>query len=160
MAATKLDRSASTAKPPLFEVTMNKLYFALAMAALIQSSASLAKARFETYEARNSIVDGNGGSRTAKDGIDFWTIGDPPRRYQIIGIIRDKRGTGVFHGNALASSKIAKMVREAGGDAVILLDENTTLKGVLSRGSGFAIPIQQRTTTLAVVKYLERPASQ
>lgn len=125
-----------------------------------------AKVRFEAYEARNSIVEGQGGSRTEKDGVDFWTMGDPPRRYQIIGIIRDNRGTGVFHGNAVGSSGIAKKVREVGGDAVILLDQNTALKGIYSQGqatangnqasgSAFAIPIQERTTTFVVVKYLE-----
>lgn len=129
-----------------------------------------AKARFQQYEARNAVVEGQGGARTTKDGIDFWTTGDPPRRYQIIGIIRDNRGTGVFHGNAIGSSGIAKMVREAGGDAAILLNQNSSVKGIWSQGqasmygnqaygSGIAIPIQERTTTLAVVKYLLPEAS-
>lgn len=140
---------------------MNKARYVVAMAALILSCAATAKARFEPYEARNPIVEGNGGSHTAKDGIDFWSLGDPPRRYQIIGIIRDKRGTGAFSGDAVASSKIARMVREVSGDAAILLDENTALKGMMlpAKGAGLAIPIQQRTTTFAVVKYLESAAS-
>ena len=125
-----------------------------------------AKTRFERYEARDSIIEGNGGSRIEKDGIDFWTMGDPPRRYQIIGIIRDNRGTGVFHGNAIGSSGIAKKVREVGGDGVILLNQDSALKGIYSQGqatangnqafgSSFAIPIEERVTTFIVVKYLE-----
>ena len=81
------------------------------MAILIVSPAS-AKTRYETYEARNAVVEGQGGSRTTTDGVDFWTTGDPPRRYQIIGIIRDNRGTGAFFGNAVGSSGVAKKVRE------------------------------------------------
>ena len=124
-----------------------------------------AKTRFESYEARNSVIDGQGGSRTTKDGVDFWTIGDPPRRYQVIGIIRDNRGTGLVHGNAIGSSGIAKKVRSVGGDAVVLLNQNSSLKGIVTQGqataygnqaygSGVAIPIQERVTTFAVVKYL------
>jgi hypothetical protein len=135
-------------------------------AALIASEPANSKTRFEAYDARDSIVEGKSGSRIEKDGIDFWTMGDPPRRYQIIGIIRDNRGKGVFHGNAIGSSGIAKKVREVGGDAAILLNQNSALKGIYSQGqttangnqafgTGFAIPIQERTTTFLVVKYLE-----
>lgn len=84
-----------------------------------------AKTRFEIYEARESIVEGQGGSRIEKDCVDFWTMGDPPRRYQIIGIIRDNCGTGPLNGNAIGSSGIAKKVREVGGDAVVPLDQNS-----------------------------------
>ena len=140
--------------------------FAFVLAVALATQPANAKTRFERYEARDSIVEGNGGSRIEKDGVDFWTMGDPPRRYQIIGIIRDNRGTGPLHGNAIGSSGIAKKVREVGGDAVILLNQNSALKGIYSQGqatangnqafgSGIAIPIQERTTTFIVVKYLE-----
>jgi len=134
--------------------------------AIAAAQSAEAKTRFEAYEARDSIVEGSGGSRIEKDGVDFWTMGDPPRRYQIIGIIRDNRGTGPLHGNAIGSSGIAKKVREVGGDAAILLNQNSALKGIYSQGqatangnqafgSGFAIPIQERVSTFIVVKYLE-----
>lgn len=137
----------------------------IALAIAVAASAAEAKTRYETYEARNSVVEGHGGSRTTKDGVDFWTTGDPPRRYQIIGVIRDNRGTGVLHGNAVGSSGIAKKVREVGGDAVILLNQNSSLKGIWSQGqasaygnqaygSALAIPIEERVTTFAVIKYL------
>ena len=124
-----------------------------------------AKTRFEPYEARNPVVEGQGGARTMKDGVDFWTTGDPPRRYKIIGIIRDNRGTGLFFGNAIGSSGIAKKIREVGGDAAILLNQNSSVKAVWSQaqasadgnqasGSGVAIPIEERVTTFVVVKYL------
>ena len=140
--------------------------FAVLFAVSISAQPADAKTRFERYEARESVVEGQGGSRIEKDGVDFWTMGDPPRRYQIIGIIRDNRGTGLLHGNAIGSSGIAKKVREVGGDAVILLDQNSSLKGIFSQGqatangnqaygSGLAIPIEERTTTFVVVKYLD-----
>ena len=144
---------------------MKALFYCLGIAAVMSAHPLAAKTRYESYEARNSVVEGQGGSRTTKHGIDFWTTGDPPRRYQIIGIIRDNRGTGVIHGNAIGSSGIAKKVREVGGDAVILLNQNSSIKGIYSQGqasaygnqaygSGISIPIEERVTTFAVVKYL------
>ena len=144
---------------------MRVLVPSVVIAAACMAIPAGAKTRFEPYEARNSVVEGQGGSRTTKDGVDFWTTGDPPRRYQIIGIIRDNRGTGAFFGNAIGSSGIAKKVHEVGGDAVILLNQNSSVKGIWSQGqastygnqtygSGLAIPIEERVTTFAVVKYL------
>ncbi|WP_375178093.1 hypothetical protein [Sphingobium yanoikuyae] len=144
---------------------MKILFCSLGIAATLTAHPLAAKTRYEPYEARNSLNEGQGGSRTTKDGVDFWTTGDPPRRYQIIGIIRDNRGTGALHGNAIGSSGIAKKVHEVGGDAVILLNQNSSVKGIWSQGqasayggqtsgSGLAIPIQERVTMFAVVKYL------
>lgn len=145
---------------------MKILYLCAIGATAMLAYAAEAKTRYEPYEARNSVVEGEGGSRMTKDGVDFWTTGDPPRRYQIIGIIRDNRGTGVFHGNAIGSSGIAKKIREVGGDAAILMNQNSRVTGVWSQGqatangnqangSGIAIPIEERDTTFAVVKYLQ-----
>ena len=68
-------------------------------------------------------------------------------------------------GNAVGSSGIAKLAKEVGGDAVVLVNQDTGIKGVWSQGqvssfgnqaygSSIAIPIQERVTTFAVVKYL------
>ena len=150
---------------------MSRLVISLTLAAVAASTPAYGKTRFETYEARETIFQGQGGSRILKDGIDFWTVGDPPRTYQIIGIIRDNRGTGPLHGNAVGSKGVAKVAREAGGDAVILLNQNTDLKGVWSQGqasaqgnqafgSGLAIPIKEKVTTFVVVRYLPEAESE
>lgn len=139
------------------------------MAAIIASLAMVAPAeartRFEPYEARNSIVEGQGGSRTTKDGVDFWTMGDPPRRYQIVGVITDRRGTGWLAGNAVGSSSVAKIVKEAGCDAVIVLDQSSQVTGYFhygqanasgnsAYGTGWSEPIERATTRMLVIKYL------
>ncbi|WP_174275026.1 hypothetical protein [Sphingomonas bacterium] len=149
---------------------MKTLLWIVVVAGALATGVAEAKTRFEPYEARNSVIEGQGGSRTTKDGIDFWTMGDPPRRYRIIGIIRDNRGTGVLHGNAVGSSGIAKKVRDVGGDAIVLLNQNSSVKGIWSQGqastsgnqtygSGLSIPIEERVTTFAVVKYVDPEAS-
>src|SRR5688572_18870354 len=134
---------------------MKRLLLIGAILAATVCSPAQARARFEPFEARNAIVEGQGGSRVTKDGVDFWTSGDPPRRYEIIGVIRDNRGTGLLHGNAVGSSGIAKLAIEHGGNAVILIDQNTALRAVWSQGqasaygnqasgTGISIPIQER----------------
>ncbi len=144
---------------------MKALLSVVAILSSLSAAPVNARTRFEPYEARNSIVEGQGGSRTTTDGVDFWTTGDPPRRYQVIGIIRDNRGTGLLHGNAVGSTGIAKKVREVGGDAVIMINQNTSIKGIWSQGqasygdgqafgSTFSVPIRERMTTFFVVKYL------
>src|SRR3546814_17282 len=135
-------------------------------AALLQSSEAQAKSRFTPYEARNSIVEGKGGTRTTKHGIDYWTMGDPPRRYQVIGIIRDKRGDGPLSGDAIGSKSVAKATLKAGGDAVIYLSSNSRVTGVVSGGqasaygnqtygSGWSRAVSKQYTQFAVIKYLD-----
>ena len=125
-----------------------------------------AKSRFQPFEARNSIVEGTGGTRVTKNGIDYWTAGDPPRRYQILGIIVDKRSSGPLAGDAVGSKSVAKAAVKAGGDAVILLSQNTRMTGIFhsgqaqsyggqAYGSGVSVPVGQEVAQLAVIKYLE-----
>src|SRR3546814_13128782 len=69
--------------PMIYESKLLAIVIAAAYsAALLQSSEAQAKSRFTPYEARNSIVEGKGGTRTTKHGIEYWAMGDPPRRYR------------------------------------------------------------------------------
>jgi hypothetical protein len=51
---------------------------------------------FQSWEGRNSVVEGHGGTRKVVDGMDVWTHGDPPRRFQVLGIIEDERPGGII----------------------------------------------------------------
>src|SRR3546814_2273782 len=68
---------------------------------------------------------------TRRSSALYWTMGDPPRRYQVIGIIRDKRGDGPLSGDAIGSKSVAKATLKAGGDAVIYLSSNSRVTGVV-----------------------------
>lgn len=96
----------------------------LAAAVSMMPSVASAKAQFMAYEGRDQIVQGTGGTRVTSEGVDFWTNGTPPRRYKVIGVINDKRGTGAFSGKAVGSKNIAQLARKAGGDALIVTDDN------------------------------------
>lgn len=88
------------------------------------------------------VYTGTGGTALAKDGIDFWSAGQTPRRYRVIGTITDRRGSGRFSGNAVGSAGVAKQIRKLGGDGVLVMSQ------VPDYGD-------QITTTMMVVKYVD-----
>lgn len=137
----------------------------LCVAILITSSSASARARFVAYEGKDAVSEGRGGTKVAAHGIDFWTTGDPPRKFQVLGIITDKRATGFIAGDAVGSASIAAKVKDAGGDAVIIMDRARDLKGFAhggqattsgstAFGSGWSIPVEDAVTRMMVVKYL------
>ena len=75
---------------------------------------------FALYEGPPKIAKGEGGAKITQNGIDYWTMGTPPRRYQIIGFVQDKRDENQDGGRAIGSPSIAKQVKAAGGNAVII----------------------------------------
>lgn len=135
-------------------------------AALLISSPALAKQEYATYEGADAIRTGVGGSRISKNGIDYWTTGTPPRRYQILGILTDARKNRLLDGNVIGSKSVAKIVNAAGGNAVIVAGSETKDWGAIGTTNGFvsgstysgnfnSISITRTTTQLLVVKYLD-----
>jgi hypothetical protein len=92
------------------------------------------------------------------NGIDYWTSGSPPRRYQVLGILTDARKDRMFDGKVLGSKSIAKRTLDVGGNAVIL-EPNTSQTSEFNAGSAngnvFASTTTRTTTQLLVVKYLD-----
>ena len=163
-----------------------KRLVALTAFALVASPA-FGKTKYEALETRSPIIlTGEGGTRTTKHEIDYWTFGSPPRPHQVLGVINDDRGTGLIHGDAVGSKSVAKLVKQAGGDAVVIISRSERQTGVMTGGqsstygtaqgsvygntaqvsgqsqtygSGWAVPISKASTTMIVVKYLpEEPA--
>lgn len=88
------------------------------------------------------IYTGNGGTKVTKAGVDFWSAGQPPRRYRVLGMITDRRGNGRFSGNAVGSASLAKQIRNRGGDGVVVMSQ---------------VPdhADQIITTMMIVKYVD-----
>jgi len=117
-----------------------------------------AEQTFAAYEGPAAIQTGTGGTKITKNGIDYWTSGTPPRRYQVLGILTDARKDRPTDGNVLGSKSVAKRTLEAGGNAVIFGDQSAKVSGAsaFATESFAATTIQTRTTTqLLVVKYLD-----
>ena len=135
-------------------------------AAVLVPTAALAKQEYAAYEGADAIRTGAGGSRISKNGIDYWTTGTPPLRYQILGILTDARKNRLLDGNVIGSKSVAKIVKSAGGDAVIVAGSETKDWGTIGTTNGFvsgstysgnfnAISITRTTTQLVVLKYLD-----
>lgn len=155
---------------------------AILTAAAILAAPSYAKTKYEPLETREPIIlQGKGGARTEKHGIDYWTIGSPPMRHQVLGIIRDNRKNNLISGNAVGSKAVAKIVKKAGGDGVVILSRNSQQTGTVSGGqsnsygsasgscfgyycsgnssghaygSGWSSAVVETYTMMAVVRYL------
>ncbi len=118
-----------------------------------------AKIDFAVYEGPPKIATGEGGTKVTKHGIDYWTTGTPPRRYQIIGFVQDKRDVLIDSGNAIGSPNIAGKVKKAGGHAVIVESQEEAGKtGGIGNASPFfgffAMGGSKTITRMLVVKYL------
>ena len=85
---------------------------------------------FQSWEGRSSVVEGHGGTRKIVDGMDVWTHGDPPRRFQVLGIIEDDRPGGLIPMARLKHDIVAK-ARQSGGDAVILVSSASQLQATI-----------------------------
>jgi hypothetical protein len=76
------------------------------------------------------VIQGQGGSDRAVDGIDFWEEGGTPlQKYRILGTIDENHPRGKLGGlSAMFSTDrdaaIAKIARQQGGDAVIIVEGN------------------------------------
>ena len=118
-----------------------------------------AKIDFAIYEGQPRILTGEGGTKITKNGVDYWTTGTPPRRYQVIGFVQDKRDELLDSGHAIGSPNIASKVKRAGGDAVIVESQDEVGK---TGGAGSASPFfgffamggSKTVTRMLVVRYL------
>ena len=90
--------------------------------------ASCTATDFQAWEGRNSVVEGRSGIKKVVDGMDVWTYGDPPRRFQVLGIIQDERPGGIIP-MAQLKHDIVQKARAAGGNAVIFVSSESQLAG-------------------------------
>ncbi len=124
---------------------------------------------FQSWEGRNSVVEGHGGTRKVVDGMDVWTHGDPPRRFRVLGIIEDERPGGVIP-MAQLKHDIVQKARENGGNSVIFVSSASQLAGYYTAssastygygnsatayGSSTTVPLTRRSSTYVVIRYLD-----
>jgi hypothetical protein len=128
-----------------------------------------ATTEFKPFEAKVNSYEGKGGTKTIVEGMELWDNGDPPRTYKVLGIIEDRRGSGLIPMASLQSDIVQK-AKEVGGDAVIQLSSQSQITGMYTTGSASAyrygnsstaygsstsVPIGKTMSKFAVIKYLE-----
>lgn len=103
---------------------------------LLGPASAVLASDFVAYEGKDAIQEGTGGEKKTVDGIDFWSNGAPPRKFQLLGFITDSRLktglVGMFRMSGLESS-IAKEAKKASGDAVILTDSESETTGYVGQ---------------------------
>lgn len=125
-----------------------------------------AKIVLSINDGADKTITGNGGRKLFSQGIDWWTSGDPAKRYKIIGVLTDSRTSGLFSGKAIGSKAIAGKVKATGGNAVILYKTSETDVGSITylqqgqsypSGADTAIhsSITEKSTIFVVIKVLE-----
>jgi hypothetical protein len=111
---------------------------------------------------------GQGGASHQVGGIDFWTLGAPPRPYRIIGYIEDSRPGGPLP-MASRLGSVAAQARAAGADGIIITSDNKEFMGTFSTASvngwntgynfgasgfGMSAPMVRRNSTFLAIKYV------
>jgi hypothetical protein len=156
---------------------MKRHIFAISIICLLVPKFAQAAPEFLAYEGKGAIHEGEGGNKKVVNGIDFWIHGDPPRKYQILGELDDRRHkTGIVGMVRMAGldEDIARAAKAVGGDAVLLQDASDDVVGVAGYGNSYttgyaatrgrfqantnhfggASAIMKHNSTYVVVKYL------
>src|SRR5437762_12854974 len=90
---------------------------------------------YQPLEARAPVVrEGGYGTRKVVDGVDIWTTGEPPRKYQVLGIINDERLQAPFEMERYYHDFAAK-VKQAGGNGAIEAYSDSQITGIVTNSS-------------------------
>lgn len=123
----------------------------LVLALSLAAGGAAAASDFASYDGKDAIRDGQGGTKITTESVEFWTSGSPPHRYRILGVLTDSRGSGLLSGSVTGSG-VAKHVRALGGDAAIILSQDSQVRGAII-SSGVVGVARRNTTQLLIVKY-------
>lgn len=124
-----------------------------------------AQTNYQVYEGRTAnIVEGQGGTKEVIAGYDIWDNGNPPRRYQVLGVSTVEDFDNPF-GQQRMRGAIADQIKQAGGDAAIVVDgysQGQSLTGIaLPKGQmAFGSSSGRKQVRYQIVKYLDKPVDQ
>lgn len=137
---------------------------------------ALAAPEFSRYYGKDAIQEGRGGEMKQVEGVEFWTNGGPPRRFEVIGFLTDRRHkTGLLGSMRMSGLEkaIAKAAKENGGEGVILIGSEAEVTGyattgqaqansygnnVQAYGSSMSAPVAKQNSRFAVIRFLPEPS--
>jgi hypothetical protein len=147
---------------------LKKLTYVI-VAFVVSLSTGCATTEYKTFEARDNLYEGKGGTKVIVDGMEIWDNGDPPRRFRVMGIIDDQR-PGAIIPMAQLRGDMVKKAREAGGDAVVQLGNQSQIAGYYTTGSASVssygttanaygtsttVPMRRNFAKFAVIKFVD-----
>lgn len=128
---------------------------------------------FVGYEGKDSIKEGQGGSKKTVAGIDFWSDGLPPFKFKLLGYVTDRRHkSGLFGMISMSSleTDVAEEAKKVGGDGVIIVGSEAETTGSVGfaqgnmmqrsyggqfSGFGSTAQVQKQNSKYAVVQYMK-----
>ena len=128
---------------------MKQVFLAVVATAMV----ACATVDYQPYEGRNNVFEGEGGTKVAVDGIDFWANGTPPRKFAIVGVVTGEIGSG-YGDEAIIRSSVARAVKERGGNAAIQMTNNSSFAGIVRTAPGVYFASGVRKIQFAVIRYL------
>ena len=140
---------------------------AVASAAIALGLGACGTAQYQAATGQPQVAKGKGGLLRVQDGLEVWDADGPPRRYEVVGRIDDERTGGALERPAWGSN-VAKLAREAGGQALIELRRDAQGAGYKLLGTGAAtenqgpalgqapaVPLTRRAAAFLVIRYLD-----
>lgn len=146
---------------------MNRLA-GIALLCCAAALAGCASTEFQPWEGRANVYEGRGGTKVIVDGMEIWE-GEPPRKYSLVGVLKDERPGGPLPMSMLRGDMVKK-AREQGGTALINMGGSTQFVGTAATSSGTAIQsgnsmrvvasgssvaILRKANTFAIIRYLD-----
>lgn len=116
--------------------------------------AGCATVDFQSYEGKDNLYEGEGGTKLVVGDIDFWVNGAPPRKYSILGTVTSEIGGGSWD-EAVMRSAVASEVRKQGGNAAVEVDNNSSLTGTFHAGPGMLMTTAVSRMQFSVIKYVD-----
>lgn len=95
-------------------------------------------AEFAEFHGRGDIFAMGIGTRTVNRGVEFWRNGTPPAKFAVMGVLSDSRPRSLIAGLAFKQD-IAKLVKEKGGDGVIIVSPQRRITGDANPPNGTVI---------------------
>lgn len=114
----------------------------LIAAVALAAASAVAAAQLPADVNEHIVYTGTGGTPLSKNGVDFWSAGQTPFRYRVLGTFTDRRGDGRFAGNAIGSASVARQIKALGGDGVLVMSQAPDYGGDI-------------LTTMMIVKYVD-----
>lgn len=126
--------------------------------------AGCASTNYQAYEGRtDQVIEGQGGTKETIEGLEIWDNGNPPRRYKVLGVATVEDFDNVF-GQQRIRSAMAAQIRQAGGDAAVLLDgfsqgsSSTVIVGPKGK-MAFGSTTGRKQVRFQIIEYLDKPAA-
>ena len=116
--------------------------------------AGCATVDFQPYEGKDNLYEGKGGTKLVVADIDFWTSGEPSRKYSILGMVVSKIGSGALD-EAVIRSAVAGEVKRQGGNAAVQVNNNSAFTGIFHATPSMLMTTEVRSMQFAVIKYVD-----